>query len=142
VITSIGSASKNNIDAYETYIPKMIIKVANEQNKEIMISSASLPYDVVKYKDDVKVITVCYDSRGHDVTDPSSSSLSYEPNIPALLDIVFGYHDPNGHLPVDTYKIEKNGNYDLNETIYPFNWRVFPPKNTDAIIIPLKSTFR
>jgi beta-N-acetylhexosaminidase len=142
VITSIGSASKNNINAYETYIPKMIVKVANEQNKEVVLSSAGLPYDVANYKSDAKVITICYGSRGHDVTDPSSSSLSYGPNIPALLDIVFGYHDPTGHLPVDTYKIEKNGNYDLSEIIYPFNWRVFPPRNTDSIIIPLKNTFR
>jgi len=125
LITSISSASENAISAYQTYIPKCILKVAKEENKEVVLCSAgSLPYDVANYKNDADVITACYGSRGHDVTDPSSSSLSYGPNIPALLDVIFGYCKPQGYFPVDAYKINEDGTYDFNEIVYPFGWRV------------------
>jgi hypothetical protein len=126
LITLMNSTSQNTNKS----IPKIILKVAKEENKDTILCSSGLPYDVANYRDDVDVITACYGNRGHDVTDPSSSSLSYGPNIPSLIDVIFGYCKPEGYFPVDAYKINPDGSYDFNEIIYPFGWRVEIENNT------------
>lgn len=125
VLTSIGSSSQNTLNSWETYIPKTILKVANEENKKVIIYSSGLPYDVANYPES-KVIIAGYGSRGIDTTDPTAK-FSYGPNIPALIDIIYGYAKPEGYLPVDVYKINLDGTYDTSEIIYPFGWRVKLP---------------
>jgi beta-N-acetylhexosaminidase len=137
LITLMNSTSQNT----DNSIPKIILKVAKEENKDTTLCSSGIPYDVANYREDVDVITACYGNRGHDVTDPSSSSLSYEPNIPSLIDVIFGYCKPEGYFPVDAYKINLDGSHDFNEIIYPFGWRVEIENNTPENNILISSDF-
>jgi beta-N-acetylhexosaminidase len=89
--------------AWQIPIIETVIKTANKQNKNLILISAALPYDIAYYTL-AQTILACYGSP-KPTNNVAMSALEDMPNIPATIDVIFGLVKPQGKLPVAIPKV-------------------------------------
>ena len=120
VFTEMNSPLDITPESVNTSVPKSVIAYAKEQNKPCVVISTGNPYDVANYTD-VPALLVAYGCQGMDSSDTDGSqpaTYTYGPNIMASIEVVFGYKNPFGVLPVDVPVINADGSMNLNEMAF------------------------
>ena len=99
---------------YLRSLPSSILEYSKKTDKSPIFASIANPYNVGIYKD-APAQLLCYGSSGMDPTEALSGNLnSYAPNIPAIIDVIFGGYKAEGRLPVDVPKVNDDGSMDLD----------------------------
>lgn len=111
---------------WQTSIPLELLDYAQNADKPIVVASAGLPYEVANFHQKADAMLVAYGNR--EMGDPTESgavnpSLTYGPNLPAILDVVFGGADMQGRLPVNIPVIQ-DGKMDPSEYIYEYGYGI------------------
>ncbi len=73
-----------------------------------IVISSGLPYDLSCY-DNADALLAVYNPRGLPMDDEGNPTDSCSPNLPAAIDIIFGYAKPSAVLPVNVPKVEGTG---------------------------------
>lgn len=93
-----------------------VIQACHNQGIPCIVISAGLPYDLSCYEEADALLAV-YNPLGASYDETGRILPGYAPNLPAAIDILFGYAKPSGTLPVNVPKVEGTG---LSEEIaYP-----------------------
>ena len=95
---------------------QQIIASCREQGVPCIVISTGLPYDLSCYQDADALLAV-YNPRGQQTDENGAPVGSLSPNIPAALDIIFGYAHPSATLPVNIPETDQNGPTDT--IVYP-----------------------
>lgn len=139
IILLTEMSSMVNTSSWVYSFPLKAIEYANSQNKTLIVSSVDKPYDATLYSD-AKVLVSSYGYKGMDPTEGGQGVApvkAFGPNIPAIVDIVFGAHEAEGTLPVaiPTYS---NGAYDLTKNVYEFGHGLtyLTNKGTTSLDVP------
>ena len=96
---------------------------AKEFNRKTVLMSAQLPYDLDRFEADSK-IALYFGSGVYEIpTNYDEDVLSYAPNIPASILLLYGDGEFVGKLPVNIPNViydEKNNQYSFGDSIrYP-----------------------
>ncbi len=104
-------------------VPKAISDYCKENGKKNIVISAFMPYDVAVYNN-ADAILICYCAKGMSKEAFASigNKKAYGVNIVVAVECVLGGLTPNGKLPIDIYKVDENGNYDMTTPLYPLGY--------------------
>ncbi len=85
-----------------------VIEVCHEYGVPCIVISCGLPYDLSCY-DNADALLAVYNPRGLPTDDAGNPTDSCAPNLPAAIDIIFGYAKPSAVLPVNVPRVEGTG---------------------------------
>ncbi|MGL4656306.1 MAG: glycoside hydrolase family 3 N-terminal domain-containing protein [Sarcina sp.] len=112
ILTEAHGTSQMKKGHYLRELPRKVLDYSKENNKKPIFASVANPYNAGLYKD-APAQLLTYGSAGMDPTENLKElPNSYSPNIPAVIDIIFGAYNTNGKLPVDIPKVSNNGSLD------------------------------
>ena len=93
-----------------------LIRSCREAGVPIIVISTGLPYDLSCYTEADALLAV-YNPTGISYAENGELSGAIGPNIPAAIDILYGYAHPSGQLPVNIPAVEGKGFGDT--IVYP-----------------------
>ena len=93
-----------------------VIASCRQQGVPCIVISSGLPYDLSCYQDADALLAV-YNPYGIRTDDSGTPLCNAAPNLPAALDIIFGYAHPSAVLPVSIPETDTNGPTDT--IVYP-----------------------
>ena len=93
-----------------------VIDACHAADVPVVVISSGLPYDLSCY-DNADALLAVYNPKGLPEDDNGNPTDSCSPNLPAAVDIIFGYAKPSAVLPVNVPKVEGTGFTD--EIAYP-----------------------
>ena len=98
-----------------------IIAGVHKDGGRITVISAWLPYDAARYQEADAVIA-CYGSTG--MNNLPEEGQAFNPSLPAAICAVFGGSEPEGTLPVNLMKLDKEYHF-TDEVLYPrgYSWK-------------------
>ncbi|MBR2677384.1 MAG: glycoside hydrolase family 3 C-terminal domain-containing protein [Solobacterium sp.] len=95
---------------------QQVIDACHAAGVPVVVISSGLPYDLSCY-DNADALLAVYNPKGLPEDDNGNPTDSCSPNLPAAVDIIFGYAKPSAVLPVNVPKVEGTGFTD--EIAYP-----------------------
>ena len=87
---------------------QQVIDACHASGVPCIVISSGLPYDLSCYENADALLAV-YNPRGLPMDDEGNPTDSCSPNLPAAIDIIFGYAKPSAVLPVNVPKVEGTG---------------------------------
>ncbi|WP_411167513.1 glycoside hydrolase family 3 N-terminal domain-containing protein [Clostridium sp. MB05] len=126
MLSEISRSSHLSLDSWLTKYPTEVFEYAKSKGKAVVLGSLGHPYDVTA-RDEAQAKVIAYGYKGMDPTEADgglSPTKAFGPNIPAIIDVVFGAHEAVGTLPVDIPNLKQDGSYDLTSNKYNFGYGI------------------
>ena len=118
IIVSMETSNLSDLkNGWQSQFIDKLINYTHQNNQKTILISLSLPYDIARHQD-ADAILCAYLSKGMDqIPEFDGNTLTYGPNIPASIYMLFNNELPKGTLPVNIYKLDDKYNY-TNEILY------------------------
>lgn len=124
ILSEISSSAHLAETHWLTKYPTEVFEYAKTKGKSVILGSLGHPYDVTG-RDGAAAKVIAYGYKGMDPTEADgglSPIKAFGPNIPAIMDVIFGAHEVTGTLPVDVPNLTADGKYDLTSNKYDFGY--------------------
>lgn len=126
ILSEISSSAHLAATHWLTKYPTEVFEYAKIKGKSVILGSLGHPYDVTG-RDGAAAKVIAYGYKGMDPTEADgglSPIKAFGPNIPAIMDVIFGAHEATGILPVDVPNLAADGKYDLTSNKYNFGYGI------------------
>lgn len=126
ILSEISSSAHLAETHWLTKYPTEVFEYAKTKGKSVILGSLGHPYDVTG-RDGAAAKVIAYGYKGMDPTEADgglSPIKAFGPNIPAIMDVIFGAHKATGILPVDIPNLAADGKYDLTSNKYNFGYGI------------------
>ncbi len=111
ILSEISSSAHLAATHWLTKYPTEVFEYAKIKGKSVILGSLGHPYDVTG-RDGAAAKVIAYGYKGMDPTEADgglSPIKAFGPNIPAIMDVIFGAHEATGILPVDVPNLAADG---------------------------------